>query len=420
MSFDFIIRLLLCVIAVGIALWYEIPKYFDDIEVDRLIEQNETVRDVFASSALQSASSSYDAVTGKYVWGRTMHPTFSFDTHPLNFVQSYTQLKEFAWVSVTSGPWLAAFAVFQLEYLALLVMQVYHRGEEGEHGPLSLQGSRAVPLLPQRTGYGGVWVANGKGQMGPTAEGHSVLFNEPQFPWTAAGTRQPRANLTFSDGQMWFDVEVPLRSRTDNKKPVAHLSGAAHVPAALMGLVFPLGPRRASMVSKFAAATASQPVRLSLSDSEGVTHVNFENPLIAIDYTRGMLKRETKWYWSCLTSPDGLGLHLSSGAYDVDGVSVESSVYDARTGHAYFLDEGVSFTQLHTADSTEERWKVQSASVDLVFTAADHYDGAQNLGVVNMQMKHKWGLYSGSFRYHDQVVEVHDVPGVLEDHFALW
>ncbi|EPY35779.1 hypothetical protein STCU_00916 [Strigomonas culicis] len=380
--------------------------YRVDKEEDWLIERSAVMRQSFFSASLESAASSYDAAAGEYVWGRTTAPAFASDLHALNAVQRATQLKELVWLSVTAGDWLVGFAVLQLHYQSTLAMHIYRRGPAG----LSLAGR--VGGLARG---GGVWHANATGAMGPTARGHRVTFRSLAAP----GHRllpAAAATLTFADGEVRFDVRVSLPAR--GLRLAA--AGAAAVASGMTGLVFPLGPHRAAVVYKAAAAPLTAPLTLRYSaDGAPEEEVRLAEGLLAMDYTRGLLRRHTRRRWGCVSAPSGVGLHLSQGAYDVDGVSMENALF--RRGRApRFLQRAVHMMPLVPAGG-RDRWAMRSEELNLTFTSAGGYGGRTQLGIVDIHMDHRWGTYSGTVRAGvNETYELHDVPGVFEDQAALW
>lgn len=396
-----------------LASWF-LQSYNTDPEGVGLIAMHDETSSCFFSDALASAPSAFDDVTQSYVWGRVIGPHFSADLHPLTAIQRYLVRKEFVWLGVTSGPWLVGIAILQFNYMSTLVVQLY-RAADADGPELSLKGRVDVPVVSPFTSFGGKWVGL---HMNPTSAGHAVSFKG--LPWS-----QATANLTFSDGAIYVTVAAPLRG-SNGEQYHMHLTATVSTrDVPMTGMLYPLGPRRPSIVYKLAAAPLLQPATILLHAAKGNTkpqRLVLSTGHAALDYTRGLLRRRTEWYWACLSLAHGFGLHLSSGAYDFNGTSMESSVYNATSGHTAFLDEHVHFTKAAAvpAPGTLSQWSIRSTSINLTFTPSDGHDGRVNIGVVNVDLNHQWGVFDGTIQWRNISVTVHSSPGVFEEHIAKW
>ncbi|KEG14789.1 hypothetical protein DQ04_00311250, partial [Trypanosoma grayi] len=208
-------------------------------EEDPHYAETDEVRHIFFSSSLQQATSSYDAAAGRYVWGRTLKPSYSLQLHPLNAVQRYTQMKEFVWIGLTAGPWQIGFAILQFNYLSALSVQFYN-AESSE----SWKSSTFVPLLAPW--FGARWLPNSSGAFGPAAAGHRVEFAVP--------FSRHRAAVDFTGDSIQVELAgavLPRRANSTDttmtpQSPLAfEVRGVATLPREYLGVVFPLGPRRA-------------------------------------------------------------------------------------------------------------------------------------------------------------------------------
>ncbi|KAF5218455.1 hypothetical protein ECC02_008632 [Trypanosoma cruzi] len=390
-----------CVVVVAAA---AVPWLQKDKEVPNFVELKE-VRTIFFSFALQEANSSYDAATGGYVWGRTLKPSYSVQLHPLNAVQSYTQKKEFVWVGITAGPWLVGVAVLQFNYISVFTVSLYNVDSEE-----SWKAMTVVPLLAPW--FGGRWIPNEKGKMGPTSAGHRVEFHPP--------FSSQRASLCFEDRSIKVDVTGTVWQQTGNGTRTAsqryEVHAVATLPEEFLGIVFPLGPRRAALVNKMAAAPLQTPLNMRFNEKEWSGEGYF-----SMDYTRGLLRRETHWHWASATAPAGYGFHLSEGTYDVDNKSVENTFYTG--GKAVVLDTRVEFRRVTIANTDTkmaEIWAVTGNGIHLRFRRADAHDGVFHLGVVNGNLDHAWGIFDGSIFVDGTKYKFDNVAGVLEAHYALW
>ncbi|KAG8340413.1 hypothetical protein TRVL_08761 [Trypanosoma vivax] len=390
--------------------WYQWDK-----EVEGYIEHKAVLCE-FMSSALHEAPASYDDIKGKYVFGRTTRPQFFSMLHRYNVIQAYTQKKEFVWIGISARPWFIGFAVLQFGYVSVFCIQLYNTVTRE-----SWKAKTTVPLFGWL--FGGKWVSNVHGSVGPTAEGHSVDFSAP---FTGQS-----AKIRFVGGGLEFDVSGTVKKveGLPSRKPTLaaryELSGSAQLPKEFLGLVFPLGPRRAAVVHKFSAVPLSRP--LSVGIGEGVWHGMGH---ISMDYTRGLLRRDTRWCWCTATAPEGYGFHLSAGTYDIGGKSMENSFY--ANGKVALLNTAVGFRKVFEkmVKAEEEnidissgdtlRWAVTGDGIDLQFACVDSHNGTVHCGVVDGNLNHSWGIFNGTITVNGIVYEFSDVPGALEQHNMRW
>jgi len=134
----------------------------------------------------------------------------------------------------------------------------------------------------------------------------------------------------------------------------------------------------------------------------------------SLDYTNGLLARDTRWRWASAASPR-VGLNLVEG---FNG-PVENVVWlDGELVHV-----GPSRFDFDRARPLEP-WHITTADgcVDLRFTPEGLRSENKNLGVAVSRYVQPVGTFSGTVRAHpDADPRVIDrVPGVTEDHEARW
>lgn len=409
------------VLIVATASFYGVQEAgLPDHEEEHFIERHTTLRDAFSSlhSPLSTAESSYDVAERRYVAGRTLLPRFSMDVHPLTALQRYIQLKEFVWIGMATADFHLGVAVLQFHYASVLVVQLFQRPSSSSPVAKSLKGQRRIVLLPPELGVGGEWIPDRfpNGSYGPHVEGHQILFRGLSAPWD---TPLNDSIITFTAGQVCLNISAAVRGG-DGSEYVLQLVGAAAIPEKRMGLVYPLGPHRAAVVQKVAGAPFTKSLELRLTSTRGDARetVVLSDGYMAMDYTRGLLRRTTAWHWACVTEPTtGIGLHLSSGTYDIDDISMESSIHDHRQNHVEFLNQRVLF---NPPTSNQKSWVVESPSVRLRFVPHDGHDGRVKAGLVNVELNHMWGLYDGEVEWRGTIIHFKGVPGVLEEHYGTW
>ena len=173
--------------------------------------------------------------------------------------------------------------------------------------------------------------------------------------------------------------------------------------------------------------------------------IDLNDSLGMMDYTRGLLRRFTLWHWLAMSwystsgSSDGTGtkstrygLQLSEGTYDnLQNVSLESTL--CVDGSAYHVNIPIIYTQLDKSVKPQDsQWEVKSAdglTIDLKFTPSDSIVNAIHYYIINGDLYHIWGSYTGSIHnteyivgnsLDESIIHVNGVPGTLEDHYAVW
>jgi hypothetical protein len=189
-----------------------------------------------------------------------------------------------------------------------------------------------------------------------------------------------------------------------------------------MSLVFPLGPNRASIVTKM-GGVAVYDASVQLGEKQLLFK---ENMLGMMDWTRGLLRRVTYWHWSAMSFLEmngrRIGLQLSEGTYDnAKNVSVESTLW--VDGQAHHVNSRIIYTQLDKSVAPQNSlWSVTSLdrTVDLLFQPSDVIQGAFHYGIIDGDLFHIWGTYNGRIFHSDESIIFRNVPGTLEDHYAMW
>jgi len=140
----------------------------------------------------------------------------------------------------------------------------------------------------------------------------------------------------------------------------------------------------------------------------------------AIDHTAGYHDKHWEWRWSSFggTSIDGrrVGLNL------VAPVHHETIMENAMwvDGKCYPLGEA-NFE--YDPGDVLKPWHITTGdgAVDVVFTPAGQREETLNVGILMSRFHQPAGLYSGRLTLPDgQVVELENVGGVAEEHFARW
>jgi hypothetical protein len=132
-----------------------------------------------------------------------------------------------------------------------------------------------------------------------------------------------------------------------------------------------------------------------------------------LDYTHGLLARETAWRWAFAcgrAGPHLIGLNLSDGFLQGEGENV-----------VWIDGEPLSVGPVAFSFEPEtplSAWTLRSAdgSLDLAFTPEGYRAQTVDLSLIRSKYLQPFGTFSGSVHG----VEVADLPGVTEDHAARW
>lgn len=141
-----------------------------------------------------------------------------------------------------------------------------------------------------------------------------------------------------------------------------------------------------------------------------------------VDSTHGFLARETAWRWAFGTGrlPGGapIAFNLAEGFGGVpEGDPGENALF--RSWETSRLPP-VTFT--FDREQPLAPWRVASAdgAVDLAFSPAAQHREVKNFGVLRTRFSQLPGTFSGRLPGPGGAVQVDGLPGVVEDHWALW
>ena len=190
----------------------------------------------------------------------------------------------------------------------------------------------------------------------------------------------------------------------------------------MLHFVFPIGPRRPAIVSKVSGVSGQ--ARLTVGD---VTHDL--SGLGIVDWTRSVAARYTRWYWTAFAFVDAktksrIGVQMSSGVYeDERGYGMENALF--VDGKLTMLDTRVTFLVPMRDQLTTQQWNVTGTnaagdSVSYTFTPRARVNGEFHLGVLEGDLNHVWGKMTGRVVVKGVEYPFADIPGVIEDHYALW
>ncbi|MES2318247.1 MAG: DUF2804 domain-containing protein [Pseudomonadota bacterium] len=146
----------------------------------------------------------------------------------------------------------------------------------------------------------------------------------------------------------------------------------------------------------------------------GARRVSLDGGVASIDYSNGLLARETDWRWACAHSLD-LGFNLQAGYFGAN----ENALW--LDGKIYPL--GAARFDFDAADPLAP-WHITTADglLDLHFTAEGVRREDKNLLVAASKYVQPIGTFSGIVRAGPDApaVAVKQLAGVTEDHRSRW
>jgi hypothetical protein len=215
------------------------------------------------------------------------------------------------------------------------------------------------------------------------------------------------ALATTRDGGITVGVDMPgIRANIDiegDSTPLTVVSDLGHGDGA-HGLTV----KNAGMLARGTIVVEGR--SYTLSDARGCT-----------DWTEAFFPRRTTWNWATAggVSPDGqvVGFNLAVGVHDdTKGRFNENALW--LNGHPSALPP-VTFT----VSPGETPWAIhsQDGSVDLVFEPRGERREEVNLYVVSSHFRQAFGAFTGKLRdARGREVRIEGVPGVAEEHDAVW
>lgn len=214
-----------------------------------------------------------------------------------------------------------------------------------------------------------------------------------------------------------YVVEVHLRPLN----PVAHAlhwSGEIAVApgAPALTVISPVAADGVvNVTQKRAALPATGTVRI------GRRNIVLDGGVGGVDYTSGLLARNTRWRWAMMNArlPDGtpIGLNLVEGINDVNSACNENALWIGDALHP------LARARFHTeGDPVSAPWRVETVdgSVALRFVPVEAHRDERDFKVVRSRFLQPVGLFSGTVRIGGRELEIRDLGGVTEDQDIVW
>ncbi|HYX91046.1 MAG TPA: DUF2804 domain-containing protein [Myxococcaceae bacterium] len=234
-----------------------------------------------------------------------------------------------------------------------------------------------------------------------------------------ASFRRPGARVEIRRERPGDRYVIDIAVRPLN--PLAHAlhwNGEIAAPASAPAItvISPVAPDGVvNVTQKRAALQASGALRI------GHRRVSLDGGIAGVDYTNGLLARNTRWHWAMMNGRlvDGtpIGLNLVEGINDVNAACNENALWLGDQLHplprARFRPG---------AFPTRDAWRVETVddSVSLRFEPVHTHRDERDLKIVRSRFLQPLGLFSGTIRAVGRTLEIRDLGGVTEIQDILW
>jgi hypothetical protein len=295
--------------------------------------------------------------------------------------------KAWHYAALLSPRWFAALAVVRMGYGGLGFFYLFDRQRRVF---LVDKSSLGPPGLAAR-------VADRPG------DGAESLFRMPGLRLSilappGTGCYQVRARVTGA-GLVPVDLALELERRT------APEALSAICPVAGTGVV-QVTVKQVALSARGRLLVGGQPQELG------------EEPCALVDYSHGLLSRNTNWFWACAGGRDrrgqALGLNLVAGFNQ----GLENGIW---LGERPWPVGEVRFTR--GAGDPLAPWRIESEDgrVQLDFQPEGVRQEDKDLGLVASHYVQPVGTFSGTLRgERGRKATVRDLPGVVEEHASRW
>ncbi len=281
----------------------------------------------------------------------------------------------------------------------------------------------------------------------PGATGPMVQIGDRPGPGLTARYRLPGTSLTFHRPDDSAETTVRIRlADTRHSLPGLHsipglsaLPGAAHLPTGVQrpwlevdltleqgvspGLTSVAAVRGETPMVTSTCKTSALPVwgEVRVHEDGGARSYSLDGGMGGYDYTNGFLPRRTAWRWAY-----GTGRLADARPFGINLVSGFSGIGDEATENAVWLDGALvpitSPVRVLKAADDMAPWTVRSldGSVHLAFTPLACHREAMNLGMIRSRFIQPTGHLTGHVIVEGERLDIHRLPGVVEDQDTLW
>eukprot|EP01103_Thecamoeba_quadrilineata_P019408 TRINITY_DN7847_c0_g1_i1.p1 TRINITY_DN7847_c0_g1~~TRINITY_DN7847_c0_g1_i1.p1 ORF type:complete len:389 (+),score=56.17 TRINITY_DN7847_c0_g1_i1:27-1193(+) len=314
----------------------------------------------------------------------------------LSFSQSFLQYKEWHYfgVHLSDNRYLGV-AVGQLQYLSSAFVYLFD--------PTVKNFSMALTQFP--LGFGA--------EVAPS-------------PFTGCSLWEPWRILPTQIGQLSICPEglIVAANLDDGQEITARLRISKDGWNESFALIYPNGPEKPAYTNKYGGWSASGSIQRSVNGTIIERSQEIEGTVVG-DFTRGLLARRTRWYWTALSfttvSETGkkvtVACQLSQGSYrDQNGDDLENVLW--ADGQMEVLKVNVKYHGKYSAGPVHI--EAEDGSLKLVYQYSGIVPMEGRYGIIDAALLHTVGVYSGFITVHGVKYPVDNTSGVLEDHVALW
>jgi hypothetical protein len=232
----------------------------------------------------------------------------------------------------------------------------------------------------------------------------------------AARFRAPGASIDLArSASAASDAPYHLAVAVPGLTLEARLDMGATAPLTWIGPLGDPASGRANCTQKVAAA----PVSGSLVIAGRV--ISLDGSLGGLDFTDGLLHRETRWRWAFAQGQtvggETLGLNLVEGFNSGGAAHGEDAVWLGGRPHPL----GPARFD-HDRDDPRRPWRITTScgAADLTFTPGGRHAERHDLGVARSRFLQVAGHYDGTVTLAGRVHVLRGVPGVAEDQAVRW
>lgn len=305
---------------------------------------------------------------------------------PASFLSKYFHYKQFQFVSINTGQYLIGVAIADIRYLGNGFIYVYDKARN-----TLIEQSW---LRPANFGYQvSASPTSGKAFIG-SAKSHTAI-NIQNGAW----------QLIVKTATITCDVVL-----TPNK---------ASLP---LSMCSPTGYNGWTYTQKHNALSVEGV--LIINNAE----VNLERTLAGYDFSAGYMRRETSWRWASINhhlKEGAFGLNLAEGVNETGG---SENVYWLNGVRHYLPAVHFSFERQRSQQFNSKCWHISSVEsnnglpqIELEFIPLNSRAEKLNFWLLKSNFRQFIGHYNGVIRCNDgKNIELKNVLGLSEDHFARW
>ena len=136
-----------------------------------------------------------------------------------------------------------------------------------------------------------------------------------------------------------------------------------------------------------------------------------------IDFTFGYPARRTEWNWLSMTGISNCGTQI--------GINLVNPIFDTKHHeNAFWIDGKRISTDIAHFEYTdvEQTWKIytEDGAIDCIFRPFGLRQQDVDYHVLSSKFKQPFGVFDGKIVHKEKIYIIHEQPGVVEEHLAVW